>query len=312
MTIAYSNVWEDYNIIKSKLELNKDDIFVSICSSGDQILNVLSEKTVPYNVYCIDYNASQINLFILTLSAIKELDRQEFLYFIGFDNYQSDETRMETFERLEMDDKVRKFFIENYLEWIDKGIKKCGQLESFLSKIKLYKDDKETLEKYLNEKLSSGRDDSKLKYYDKSKKDFSDTMYERYEKKRDLKNPYNNALFGDCIIPYVQYMHENYYETLKDNLKKVEIAFINDSIQNFIQSNRFYNVSVKWNLSDLFEYLSEEEFHGVVESMKTVSNTNQILVYWNLVVDRIIENAQQPDDLDDGVLFYKRYLVYQF
>ena len=129
-TIAYSNVWEDYNLVKNTLEIQENDVVVSICSSGDQIFNILSEESCPSEVHCIDMSKEQIYLFQLTKSVVQELSLEEFLYFVGVDDsYLNERSRVMIFEQFTTLDKEVYEFWKNHLEHIDQGVKACGKLE---------------------------------------------------------------------------------------------------------------------------------------------------------------------------------------
>ncbi len=58
--LFFSTVWEDYASIQGALKINKNDVVLTICSAGDNALNMLLEN--PKRVIAIDSNTMELAL----------------------------------------------------------------------------------------------------------------------------------------------------------------------------------------------------------------------------------------------------------
>ena len=82
-TIRYANVWEDGLLLLEAFKQLRGKRMVSICSSGDNALALLMLD--PCEVLAIDLNPAQIACLDIRCAAIKELEREEVLAFLGFE-----------------------------------------------------------------------------------------------------------------------------------------------------------------------------------------------------------------------------------
>ena len=79
--INYSQCWEDPEILMKALNINTDDIVLSVTSGGDNTIALLLSN--PQKVIAIDLNPAQNYLLELKLAATKVLSYDEYLSFLG-------------------------------------------------------------------------------------------------------------------------------------------------------------------------------------------------------------------------------------
>jgi len=108
---------------------------------------------------------------------------------------------------------------------------------------------------------------------------------------------------------------EEHFETIGQRLDRLDIR--QGSLEAFVASGEKAD---GFNLSDIFEYMSEEVFNEVYASIISAANPQARLVYWNMMVPRRRPNAlaQQIDTLtaeetsgkaNDKAFFYSDFIV---
>jgi S-adenosylmethionine-diacylglycerol 3-amino-3-carboxypropyl transferase len=79
--VRYSQVWEDHALLEDGLEITPDDDVLSIASAGCNVLALLLRE--PRSVTAVDLNPAQLALVELKLRAIEELTWEQFVRLIG-------------------------------------------------------------------------------------------------------------------------------------------------------------------------------------------------------------------------------------
>ncbi|WP_258454492.1 BtaA family protein [Pseudoleptotrichia goodfellowii] len=130
-----------------------------------------------------------------------------------------------------------------------------------------------------------GRDKEFFKYVEK---DISKVMTERSRyascELSPYENPYLNYILtgnyrSDCL-PYV--LREENFEKIRENIHKIEI--VQNSMEEYLDGT---DLKInKFNLSDIFEYMSLGNYEKLMEKIYEKSADEAKLVYWNLVVER--------------------------
>jgi len=96
--LKYANCWEDADLLVSRLGDIRGQRVLSICSGGENSLSLLSRQ--PGLLVVVDVSPVQLFLFELKKAAMKALEREEFLAFLG---YADSTDRWHTYERLRGD-----------------------------------------------------------------------------------------------------------------------------------------------------------------------------------------------------------------
>lgn len=96
--LTYANCWEDADLLASRIGRIEGQKVLSICSGGENSLSLLSGA--PRLLVVLDRNPIQLALFELKKTAMKSLEREEFLGFLG---YWESTDRWTTYQRLRGD-----------------------------------------------------------------------------------------------------------------------------------------------------------------------------------------------------------------
>ncbi|MBR3613944.1 MAG: DUF3419 family protein [Clostridia bacterium] len=347
--IRYAQVWEDAEILIEGLNINENDNILSIASAGENAISMLIKN--PKKVYAIDLNSNQIACSEFKIICYKYLNYEECMEAIGV--FESDK-RLMLYEKIEnkLSENTRRYFNENK-EIIKEGIIHTGKFEKYFQlfgkkvlpmihskKIRqelLEKKTKEERYEFYNKKWNNirwnmlfriffsrtvmgrlGRDKAFFRYvnvnvaehilertkYAITELDTSENSYLHYI----INGKYEN------ILP-IAYRKEN-FETIKQNIDKIEL--LSESIETFIDREDVDYIS-KYNLSDIFEYMSDEQMHEIVNKMFEKSSSGARIAYWNMLADKraskYFENLEYKEKLSEELLnkdkafFYSKFIV---
>lgn len=307
--IRYSNVYEESN---SLLSFSKGNIYLSVCSGLDNTLALLLNN--PKKIVCFDYNIAQIHLAKLKIVAFKYLSYNELLKFFGINSIKKE--RINIYKKLkEKLDKDTKDYFDKYIDYIKVGLIYSGKFEYYLSLVKKYilpfTHNKKIINKFMNvttiekqraiykefnnkrfrklfniffsEKTMSklGREKIFFKYIDK---DLSSNLKTRidlgFNNVLNINNPYMQYIILGKFISLPEYLKEENYEVIKENLDKIEL--IECDFKEAITKEKYDFL----NLSDIFEYMTEEETQECEELIIKNTNPNARVVFWNMMVQR--------------------------
>jgi S-adenosylmethionine-diacylglycerol 3-amino-3-carboxypropyl transferase len=131
-------------------------------------------------------------------------------------------------------------------------------------------------------------------------------------------NPYLQWIVLGCydtVLPYA--LRPENFEAIRQNLDR--LAWHTTSLEDFLSRNE--NPIDRFNLSNVFEYMSESHFQTVLETLHQHADPGAKIAFWNRLSDRtctITNPHWQPlTDLatrlhsQDQVFFYKRFVVVQ-
>ena len=314
--IRYSQCWEDTEVLLESLDIQENDICFGILSAGDNVFSMLAEN--PKKVVALDISFPQIALAKLKKEVFNSLSYEEMLEFMGV---MKSDKRVEIYDRIRenLDKEVKEYWDFNK-EAIEKGIIHTGKFEKFFKifreKILPFVHSKKHVEKLLEKKSRQER----IEYYDKywnnfrwklmfklffskyivgklgrdkeffryAEKNISEEMKERSRYALYELNPYENPYINyiltgnyrkDCL-PY--FLRKENFDKIRKNLHKVEI--FQSSVEEYLDQIDFK--IDKFNLSDIFEYMSVENYSKLMEKIYDNAENNALLAYWNLIVER--------------------------
>lgn len=121
--IDYYTCWEDFKVIQKALQVDRGDVIFSITSGGCNILNFLVYD--PKKIVAVDYNPYQNYLLELKMEALRILDYQQFLQFMGVKPSSKREQLYETI-RQNLSNKARALWDRNSYA-IQKGVLLVGE-----------------------------------------------------------------------------------------------------------------------------------------------------------------------------------------
>lgn len=351
MGINYSMCWEDPEVLNRALEIsNKDDV-LSIVSGGENLFAILLNN--PKSLVGIDINKEQIYIAKLKIAAIKTLNFEEFIQFLGFNSY---DNRLNLFNKIKSNLTNEEIeYWKNHNNFIDRGIIHCGKFERYLEKFRRYFlpliISKKKINQFLDLDSSEDQEEFYKKYWNtwrfrlifrlffskKSIKKGRDKQYFNYSKKENIsdhyfmrtkyaltKIPIKTNYFMQYILTgkilasfkYHPYLDRDNFKLLKQSVDKIK--FINRSVNEYIKEQGDNKFS-KFNLSDIFELNSQNEYENLMEEIIRLSKKNGKVCYWNNLVPRfkhiknknlIIDNFTSNNlHSKDRVHFYSRFIL---
>jgi len=353
MAISYSMCWEDPLILSEALEVSEQDNVLSIVSGGENILSLLLKN--PNKIIGIDIKKEQVYLIKLKIAGIMNLEFDEFVRFLGI---KPSDNRIEIFNNIKKHlEKQEIEYWENHLDIIKIGIIHCGKLEKYLTKFRRYclpliiskkilnefllLDSLDKQEEYYNKYwnnlrfrflfrlffsrkgLESGRD---KEYFKHSSKDKISDYYLGRVKHSLIEIPIRTNFFmhymltGTIPVPFENhpYLDKNNFNKLRNILKLKKIEFINSDIYEFLKKSEKNSFS-KFNLSDIFEAKTQEEYEFLLKEIVWVSKKRGIICYWNNLANRsehfpinnlkVDKNKSEELYKKDRVHFYSRFIV---
>lgn len=164
-----------------------------------------------------------------------------------------------------------------------------------------------------------GRDPGFFKYVEG---DISAEIRERahyaFTKLSTHDNPYLEYIItGNFNRSLPHYLRPEHYEVIRKNLNKLVI--FHGSVADALKANSDTNFD-GFNLSDIFEYMGEDQFKAEYELIKSRTNPGGRLCYWNMRVPRNgartgLDGIQYLGELSealfkkDKAFFYRAFVV---
>ena len=347
--IRYAQCWEDADILLEAMNIQTGDIILSIASAGDNSFSMLTKN--PKKVYAIDLNPTQLACVELRKKMYRYLTYEEFLTLYGVKNGD----RIELYNKIRQYlPTSSKLFWDNHLEEIKNGIMNVGKFENYF---KLFREKIMPLihtKTRINQLLSKKNINERRLFYNKKWNNlrwkclfrifFSkfimghmgrDPEFFNYVEGKVSTNILKRAKHALTELPtnenpYLRYIlygnfkekclphalrREN-FEKIKNNINKLET--VNSSIEQFL-SNKKIKIDA-FNLSDIFEYMSEETMEELYSHIINASKKGTRICYWNMLVPRkcpkkfeikIISHTKKAEELlnKDKAFFYSKFIL---
>lgn len=311
--IRYSNCWEDTVVLLKAMNVKKEGTYFSIASAGDNTLSILTQK--PSLVLAVDISPAQLACLELRKAVFANLSYEQVLQFLGIYNGMD---RISTYKKLRnlLSIESREFWNKNY-NFIHKGIIHTGKAESYFRMFRKWilpfmfnnKQCKNLLkEKNKNERIDFYNNQLNLwRWKMFFKTFFSRTVMSHLDLGRNPdfyksinidiahsvmcrtkyaitalpthNNPYLEYIIkGNFknVLPF--YLCRDNFEKIRNNLNKLDI--FKGSLTKALQSNNTLKFD-GFNLSDIFEYMSNDQYITVLKLIINCSKKGARLVYWN-------------------------------
>ncbi len=324
--IRYAQVWEDADILLEGLGIQPNDICLSIASAGDNALAMLAKN--PAKVIALDLNLAQIFCLEMRVAAYQVLSHAELLEFMGS---RPSDNRIVYYHRCRtlLTEKARSFWDAKQAAIEKYGIAGVGKFERYF---RIFKNcvlplvhSKNTVCQLLSAKSTQekeiffdtvwntwrwrllikiffsqtlmgkmGRDPAFFSYVDGS---FSEHVLGKIRHGMRTLNPAENPYLHWILrgthgqaLPFA--LREENFESIRNNLGKLEWHLL--PLESFVARCKQDGTRVsKFNLSDIFEYMSEENYTNFLSSLIEISEPNARLLYWNMMVPRSCPKALQ-------------------
>ena len=347
--IRYAQVWEDAEILIEALDIKEEDNILSIASAGENAISMLIKN--PKVVYAIDLNVNQIMCTEFKITCYKDLNYEECMQLLGVFECNN---RIELYKKIEqyLTDNLKKYF-NNNIEYITKGIINIGKFERYFNifgkkvlplvhskktrKELLAKKTKEQRIEFYNKKWNNlrwntvfriffsktvmgkiGRDKAFFRYVNVNvaKHILERTKYAITQLDTSQNSYLHYIINGkyEDVLP-VAYRKEN-FEIIKKNIDRMVV--LKESVETFIKRKDIKHIN-KYNLSDIFEYMSEEQMCKIVRQMLTKSEKGAKIAYWNMLSDKraskyikeLIYRKSESEELlkKDKAFFYNKFIL---
>ena len=347
--IRYAQCWEDADILLEALNIQEGDICLSMASAGDNSLAMLAKN--PEKVIALDLSKAQLACLELRVAAYRRLEHPELLELLGS---RPSQRRSELYQRCRplLSAEVQAFW-DARPEIIAEGIGSGGKFENYF---KLFRErvmplihSKKTIQTLLEPKALAqrqafyanhwnnwrwqglfriffsrffmgrmGRDPEFFKYVEGSvAKRILTRAKHALSELEPAENPYLQwILLGTHgqALPYA--LRAENFETIRNNLDRLE--WHPQSIEAFLSS--YQGKIDRFNLSDIFEYMSEANTQALLETLLASAHQGSRLAYWNMLVPRsrpeALKNRLEPlsqlaEKLhkQDKAFFYSRFII---
>lgn len=347
--IRYGQCWEDADILLQALDVNPGDVCLSVASAGDNSFSLLAKN--PAKVIAVDFNRQQIALLELKARAFKFLTYDELLCLVGV--RPGDRIKLYGKLRPHLSEATKNFFDVQKLD-ISRGIAHSGKFEKYFEIFRnaalpfvhttdtcddllVARNDDERrrffdevwntpkwrtlFRMFFSRKVMGllGRDPSFFQYV---QTDVAEAILTRTEHALTQLDPSVNPylqwiLKGNFVSALPHYLRKENYEAIKANIDRLEWHV--GSIESVLEDLPPGSID-KFNLSDIFEYMSMDNFHKLLNALVLAGRTGGRLVYWNMLAPRSRPEKMAPvlkshcelaDRLhkEDKAFFYSKLIV---
>lgn len=350
--IRYAQVWEDADVLLQGLDVQPGDTCVSIASAGDNALALLTRD--PARVIALDLSQAQLFCLELRVAAFRALEHPELLELIGS---RPSSRRVELYARCRrvLAPAARAFWDARH-DLIAPGIGGAGKFERYFALFRrrllplvhgrrtvmalLAPKGPDERRRFYAERWDTwrwrllfrlffsravmgrlGRDPEFFRYVEG---DVAASILERTKHALSELDPYANpyvhwiltGTHGDTLPCALRAEH---FATIRGRLDRMEWHCM--SLEDFLQRPGGRPID-RFNLSDLFEYVSVPAFHAMLTAMVQRSRPGGRLAYWNMLAPRARPESMharlRPLDelaarlhLEDRAFFYSAFRVEQ-
>lgn len=336
--VRYGQCWEDAGILVESLEPQGRHC-LSIASAGDNALALLAAGAE--RVIALDMNPAQLACLALRVAAYRALDHAEFLELMGA---RPSARRAQLFAlcrpHLTL---VEQAFWDERSESIEQGVAAVGKFERYFAIFRRWVLPLVHSKKRVAQLLQGGSPQDRARFYDQHwntwrwrglfRLFFSRWVMGRLGRDpaffayveggiashlllrtrhalvtlNPAENPYLHwILLGQPgeVLPYA--WREEAFLTIKSRLDRLEWHALSlEAFLNRYPKDRFD----AFNLSDIFEYMSEENYLALLQKILAASQPSARLAYWNMAVPRSCPEewqAQLRPLTDEAAAFFAR------
>jgi S-adenosylmethionine-diacylglycerol 3-amino-3-carboxypropyl transferase len=350
--VRYANCWEDADILLEALDVRKGGFYLSVSSAGDNALSILSRR--PALVIAADVSTAQLACLELRKAAFLAMSHRGVLEFLGV---RRGTDRIRAYEGLRglLTRKARLFW-DARPELIEAGIVHAGKFERyfhlFRSIILPLIHGKRVVSDLLKPKDAGARADFYVGRWDSIRWRllfrlfFSRTLLGRLGRDpeffRYVEGNVASRLLERChhaltalptdSNPYLQFIVKGNFETaLPFYLRRENFEAIRSNLGRLVLFEGSVDEAIRahpdiafdgFNLSDIFEYMSYEEYLAGLDRIVRSARDGARLVYWNMLADRksppelrdrleVLDDLAKALHLQDKAFFYKALVIEQ-
>jgi S-adenosylmethionine-diacylglycerol 3-amino-3-carboxypropyl transferase len=350
--IRYAQVWEDADVLLGALDVRPGDVCVSIASAGDNALALLTKH--PARVVAIDLSRAQLACLELRVAAYRVLSHAELLELVGS---RPSERRPALYARCRpLLSAAARASWDARPRAIARGIGAAGKFERYFALFRhgvlplvhgrrtvaalLQPRSLDERHRFYDERWNTwrwrllfraffsrtvmgrlGRDPEFFRYV---REDVAASILTRTRhaltELDPSENPYVHWILtgthGDALPCALRAEH---FDTIRGNLDRLE--WHNVSLEELLQRSSDQEFD-KFNLSDLFEYVSTASYHQMLDAIVRCSRPGARLAYWNMLAvrrrpDTMAARLRPLDEVasrlhsQDRAFFYRAFRVEQ-
>jgi S-adenosylmethionine-diacylglycerol 3-amino-3-carboxypropyl transferase len=322
--IRYAQVWEDADVLLEALDVQPGDTCLSIASAGDNALALLTRR--PARVVALDLSPAQLACAALRVAAYRTLEHHELLELIGS---RASDRRAELYRRCRavLDEEPRRFWDERP-HLVAAGIGGAGRFERyftlFRTRVLPLVHRRSAVERLLQPRPLGarrafyerqwdtwrwrllfrmffsrfvmgrlGRDPEFFKYVEA---DVAGSILERTKhaltELDPSRNPYVHWILtgthGEALPCALRPEH---FDVIRSHVDRIEWRC--QSIEEYLAVAGAQTID-RYNLSDLFEYVSPEAHTGMLGQIVRTGRPGARAVYWNMLAPR-----KRPESMAD-------------
>lgn len=309
--LRYSQVWEDCRIIEHILNVEEDDHVLVITSGGTNVFNTLLYN--PKKIFAVDLNNTQNEFLNLQKFIISHFSLDQYLACMGYKGkaqFKLEHANIKQLASLEQWHRWEPFFNAS-----SDGLSLAGKLETYITSF--YKSLSTPLKEALLELFKANNIEEQVRQLDRLLETDFETIFIQFFDRVNLSKGRDHHLykhtsttggsvFFQRLISFAKHhlLRDNFignffffgphgatrpvypmfctpenYALVKQRLEKIET--VNMEAMDFLVSKEGEEVN-KAVLSNIFEYVSKEEFAQVVSSLNNRENRLH-LIFWNLL-----------------------------
>lgn len=314
--VRYAQCWEDADILVEALDIHPGDVCLSIASAGDNALALLTRQ--PGRVIALDLSPAQLACVELRVAAYRVLEHAELLELIGST---PSRRRRQLYGRCRplLGPAARAFWDARPAEVLA-GVGSAGKFERYFALFRRFVLPLVHGRSQIAALLRGGSPDVRRAFYRRHWDTWRWQMlfrifFSRFVMGRMGRDPsffaYVEGNVATRILerarhavtelnpmdnPYLQWimtgrhttalplaLRHEHFDTIRSNLDRLEWRC--QSVEDFLMSREPHSVD-RFNLSDIFEYMSPENFHRLLERLVAGGRPGGRLAYWNMLVPR--------------------------
>ena len=314
--IRYAQCWEDADILLKALDIRPGHVCVSIASAGDNTLAMLAGG--GDRVIALDLSPAQLACLELRVAAYRALPHGDLLALVGSRPHPNREDLYRRCRALLSPD-ARGFWDAHPRE-IAGGIGGAGKFERYFARFRTYVLPLIHSRARIARLLEGRSEEAREAFYDKEwdtwrwrllfRVFFSRTIMGRLGRDPSFfryvqggvatrilaRARYAMTALDPSANPYIQWillgrhttalpyaLRPENFERIRARLDRLE--WYCRSLEDFLEAAGERAVD-RFNLSDIFEYMSEESYRRLLERLLRAGRPGARLAYWNMLVDR--------------------------
>lgn len=348
--IRYAQVWEDADVLLEALNIQPGDTCLSIASAGDNALAMLARD--PAKVIAVDLSPAQLACLRLRVAAYRELDHNGLLELVG--SRPCDQRRALYQQCRPSLDAETLTYWDTRRDLVDHGIGAAGKFERYFALFRTRVLPLVHRRSAVRALLTHRDPESRRTFYDTHWNNrrwrwmfsvfFSrfvmgrlgrDPAFFRYVEGTVAEHIFHRAEHALATLdpsanPYLHWiltgthgealplaLRPDSFEPIRRNLDRLEI--VRGSLEEVMDSLPSNTID-RFNLSDVFEYMSPENTQALLERCVNHGRSGGRIAYWNMLVPRSrpdsmadvlkpLEELSTELHLKDKAFFYSRFVA---